>query len=115
AVKPKPAGVSDGDWTRQRNTLTGMAYSMIGGVQMNQEQYAQADQSLRQALSLLQAAGRQQQVAATLSFLGLANYKMKNYAEAKRFYIHCLAIKSPYQENAAKNLNVIKSEQGEQQ
>jgi hypothetical protein len=39
---------------------------------------------------------------------------MKNYAEATRFYTLCLAINSPYQESAAKNLTVIKAEQAEQ-
>ena len=36
--KPKPAGVSDANWLHQKDTLTGMAYSMIGGVHLNQEQ-----------------------------------------------------------------------------
>ena len=111
AVKPKPAGLTDADWTRQKNTLTGLAYSIIGGVYLEGEQYTAADRTLRQALGLLQSSGQQQHVAATLSFLGWANYKMKNYTEATRFYTQCLGINSPYAESAAKNLNVIKSEQ----
>ena len=111
AVKPKPAGLTDAAWARQKSTLTGLAYSMIGGVYLAQEQYAAADNSLRQALALLQGRGHQQQVASALSFLGWANYKMKNYAEATRFYTQCLGINSPYQESAAKNLAVIKAEE----
>jgi tetratricopeptide (TPR) repeat protein len=114
SVKPKPAGLTDADWARQKSTLTGLAYSMIGGVYVAQEQYASADRPLRQALALLQGQGHQQQVASTLSYLGWANYKMKNYAEATRFYTMCLGINSPYQESAAKNLTVIKVEQAEQ-
>jgi tetratricopeptide (TPR) repeat protein len=114
-VKTKPAaGLTDAAWERQKSTLTGLAYSMIGGVYVGQEQYAAADRTLRQALPLLQGQGHQPQVASMLSYLGWANYKMKNYTEATRFYTQCLAINSPYQESAAKNLTVIKSEQAEQ-
>jgi tetratricopeptide (TPR) repeat protein len=114
ASKPKPANLSAEEWTRQKNTVTGIAYSMIGGVYLAEEQFPAADQALRQALPLLQGPGHGQQVAAALSFLGWANYKMKNYPEATRFYTQCLGINSPYQEGAAKNLNAIKSEQGDQ-
>src|SRR4029078_3376519 len=31
-VKTKPAGLTDAAWERQKSTLTGLAYSMIGGV-----------------------------------------------------------------------------------
>jgi tetratricopeptide (TPR) repeat protein len=113
-VKTKPAGLADAAWERQKSTLTGLAYSMIGGVYVGQEQYAAADRTLRKALPLLQGQGHQQQVASMLSYLGWANYKMKNYTEATRFYTQCLAINGPYQESAAKNLTVIKSEQAEQ-
>jgi tetratricopeptide (TPR) repeat protein len=112
--KPKPAGLTDGEWARQKATYTGLAYSMIGGVYLNQEQYGPADKNLRQALSMLQGKGREQQVAAALSYLGWANYKMKNYSEATRFYTLCVAINSPFQESAVKNMSVIKSEEAEQ-
>jgi tetratricopeptide (TPR) repeat protein len=112
-VKPKPAGLTDAEWNRQKNTLTGMAYSMMGGIYLDQEQYALADRTLRPALALLQTAGHPQQIAATLSFLGWANYKMKNYSEATRFYTQCLGINSPYQESAIKNLTVIKAEEAD--
>jgi hypothetical protein len=70
-VKPKPAGLTDAVWAPQRSMLTGLAYSMIGGVYLGQEQYAAADRRLRQALARLQGEGHQQQVASTqLSRLG---------------------------------------------
>jgi tetratricopeptide (TPR) repeat protein len=111
--KPKPAGVSDANWAHQKNTLTGVAYSMIGGVHLNQEQYGSADKAFRQALQLLQGPGLEQQRAAALSSIGWANYKLKNYNEATNFYTLCLAINGPYQEVAIKNLRVIKSEQSD--
>jgi tetratricopeptide (TPR) repeat protein len=112
--KPKPVGLGDGEWGHQKATYLGMAYSMIGGVYLNQEQYPQADKTLRVALSMLQGQGHEQQVAAALSYLGWANYKMKNYSEATRFYTQCMAISGSYQESAIRNLSVIKSEEGQQ-
>ena len=112
--KPKPAGVSDVTWLHQKNTLTGVAYSMIGGVHLNQEQYGLADKAFRQSLPFLQGPAVEQQRAAVLSSLGWANYKLKNYNEANNFYTLCLAINGPYQEVAVKNLRVIKSEQSDQ-
>ena len=112
--KPKPGNLSAEEWTRQQNMYTGLAYSMMGSVYLAEEQFAAADQALRVALPLLQGQGHGQQIAATLSFLGWANYKLHNFSEATRFYTQCLGINGPYQEGAAKNLNAIKSEQGEQ-
>lgn len=113
ASKPKPDGLSDSEWARQKATYTGLALSMVGGVYLDQEQYGPADRTLRQALPLLQGRGHEQQLAATLSYLGWANYKMQNYAEATRFYTKCVAINSPFQESAIRNMSVIKSEQAD--
>jgi tetratricopeptide (TPR) repeat protein len=112
--KPKPAGVTDANWSRQKTTLTGVAYSMIGSIHLNQEQYGLADKALRQALPLLQSTGLEQQRAAALSSLGWANYKLKNYNDATNFYTLCMAINGLYREVAIKNISVIKSEQEEQ-
>jgi len=40
-----------------------------------------------------------------------SNYKLENYAEAVRFFKQCMAIQSQFQEQAQKNLDVIRSEQ----
>ena len=37
---------------------------------------------------------------------------MENFAEAVRFYKQCMAIASQYQEQAIKNVTVIRNEQG---
>jgi hypothetical protein len=37
---------------------------------------------------------------------------MENFAEAVRFYKQCMGYRSQFQEQAAKNLNVIRTEQG---
>ena len=40
---------------------------------------------------------------------------MDNFAEAARFYKQCSAVRSQFQDQALKNLNVIRSEQGIQE
>ena len=57
----------------------------------------------------------EQSAASILFYLGWANYKMDNFAEAARFYKQCTALHGQFQEQALKNLNVIRTEQGIQE
>jgi tetratricopeptide (TPR) repeat protein len=109
-TKSKPAAVRQEDWDKKKAFYTGSAYWMIGNVQINQNHFAQADSALRAALPLLR--NSEQSAASILFYLGWANYKTENFAEAVRFYKQCMALRSQFQEQAAKNLNVIRTEQG---
>ncbi len=109
-TKSKPAIVQQEDWDRKRAFYTGSAYWMIGNVHINQNRFTQADTALRAALPLLRQ--NEQSAASILFYLGWANYKMENFAEAVRFYKQCMAFKGQFQEQATKNLNVIRTEQG---
>jgi tetratricopeptide (TPR) repeat protein len=109
-TKSKPAIVRQEDWDRKKAFYTGSAYWMIGNVHINQNRFTQADASLRAALPLLRQ--NEQSEASVLFYLGWANYKMENFAEAVRFYKQCMAFRGQFQEQAAKNLNVIRTEQG---
>jgi tetratricopeptide (TPR) repeat protein len=109
-TKSKPAIVRQEDWDKKRAYYTGSAYWMIGNIHINQNHFAQADSALRAALPLLRQS--EQSAASILFYLGWANYKMENFAEAVRFYKQCMSFRSQFQEQAAKNLNVIRSEQG---
>jgi tetratricopeptide (TPR) repeat protein len=109
-TKSKPAIVLQEDWARKKAFYTGSAYWMIGNVHINQNRFTQADTSLRAALPLLRQS--EQSEASVLFYLGWANYKMENFAEAVRFYKQCMAFRGQFQEQAAKNLNVIRTEQG---
>jgi tetratricopeptide (TPR) repeat protein len=109
-TKSKPAIVRQEDWDRKKAFYTGSAYWMIGNVHINQNRFGQADSALRAALPLLRQS--QQSEASVLFYLGWANYKMENFAEAVRFYKQCMVYSSQFQEQAAKNLNVIRTEQG---
>jgi tetratricopeptide (TPR) repeat protein len=109
-TKSKPAIVRQEDWDKKKAFYTGSAYWMIGNIHINQNHFAQADSSLRAALPLLRQ--NEQSAASILFYLGWANYKMENFTEAVRFYKQCVAYKGQFQEQAAKNLNVIRTEQG---
>ena len=76
---------------------------------INQSRFSQADNALRAALPMLRH--NEQSMASILFYLGWANYKMENFVEAARFYKQCMAIRGQFQEQATKNLAVIRSEQ----
>ena len=86
---------------------------MMGNTYINQNRFGQADAALRPALLLLRP--NEQSAASILFYLGWSNYKLENFAEAARFYKQCTAIRSQFQEQAAKNLDVIRTEQGIQE
>jgi tetratricopeptide (TPR) repeat protein len=109
-TKSKPGIVRQEDWDKKKAFYTGSAYWMIGNVHINQNRFSQADSALRAALPLLRQ--NEQSAASILFYLGWANYKMENFAEAVRFYKQCIGYRGQFQEQAAKNLNVIRTEQG---
>src|SRR5262249_17012667 len=112
-TKKKPAIVRQEDWEKKKTHYIGMAHWMMGNTYINQNRFAQADSALRSALPMLR--NNDQSAASILFYLGWANYKMDNFAEAVRFYKQCTAIQSQFQEQAEKNLNVIRTEQGIQE
>lgn len=109
-TKKKPAIVRDEDWEKKKAFYVGTAHWMIGNIYINQSRFAQADVNLRAALPLLRSS--EQSTSAILFYLGWANYKLENYKEAVRFYKQCMAIRSQFQDQAIRNLGVIKTEQG---
>lgn len=117
ASKPKPEGVSDADWEKRKNLMTGLGYWYAGVTLGNQSKFPETDTTLRKALPLVQ--DNEQLKAQALFYLGLANYKMgepkkdkKYLAEALKFNQQCAAIKSPLSGQAAKNAAVIKQQLG---
>jgi tetratricopeptide (TPR) repeat protein len=101
-------GISDADWAKKKGLLTGRANWLIGSVAMQQNRFSQADRSLRAALPYLRGDSRLN--SAALFYLGWANYKIGNVADALRFNQECARSKGPYQDQAAKNLAVIRAE-----
>ena len=109
-AKKKPAIVRQEDWEKKKSFYAGTAHWMIGNIYINQNRFGQADSELRAALTMLRHSD--QSAASILFYLGWSNYKLENYAEAVRFFKQCMAIQSQFQEQAQKNLDVIRSEQG---
>ena len=109
-TKRKPEGVSQHEWDRKKMVYSGTAYWMSGNTYIAQNRFGQADGALRAALPLLRQS--EQSVASVLFYLGWANYKLENYAEAVRFYKQCAAFSGQFQDQAIKNLGVIRSEHG---
>lgn len=106
--KPKPDGVSEEDWTRQRHNLTFSAHWMIGTVHVYREQWAAADKELRAALAMH---GAQDQLGAgILTSLGWTNYKLRNIPDALKFYEQCTKIQSTFQKAAEQSILSIKNE-----
>jgi tetratricopeptide (TPR) repeat protein len=108
AAKPKPEGMSDADWASRRGMITGVAHYMNGKLYYGEKRYPQADKELRAALPLV---GSNQAMKAEVLFeLGFANYKMEKPQEAANFYRDCAAMNSPFQADAAKSLQGIKTQ-----
>ena len=116
-TRAKPEGVAEADWTQRRNLMLGLGYWMAGVTLSGQNQFAEADQSLRLALPLVE--NNTELLAPALFHLGLANFRLGEKAkdkarltEAARFSKQCAAIKGPLQQQAAKNLQVIQQQHG---
>lgn len=114
--KPKPDGVSDADWDKRKSTLIGVGHWMAGTAYGAATKYPQADKSLRAALPYIK--DNDQMMAGALFHLGVANYTMgkgksaQMLADAVKFMQQCVAIKSPFQAQAQKNLAVMRKETG---
>jgi tetratricopeptide (TPR) repeat protein len=108
--KPKPEGMSDADWAKQRETLTQQSHYMSGMSHVYQERFGAADKELRLAL----ASGRMsdQMRASILTSLAWSNYKNKNIPDAIHFYQLCAEIPGPLQTAAGQSVTSIKNEYG---
>ncbi len=111
--KPRPDSESEADWNVKKAQVLGTAYYM-GGVSSNLNGlFARADVMLRVALPSIKEPVTE---AAVLYHLGMANYKLADKGGPKRsmdalaFMRRCAAIRSPFQEQAMRNVESIKSE-----
>lgn len=111
----KPEGVSDADWQKKKDGTLGVAYWMQGVALSSQSKFPQADKALRASLPFIK--DNQYLLGGATFHLGLANYRMakegknaKLAVDALKFSQQSAAIKSPFQEQAAKNVKVIQTE-----
>lgn len=113
--KARPSGMSDEEWTRKRFKTLGMAYYMGGMSSSLNGSFGKADSLLRAALPYLKDNAAEE--AAALYHLGMANYRLAETGsdrnrpvDALKFMRRCAAMKSPYQQQAQKNVDGIRSE-----
>jgi tetratricopeptide (TPR) repeat protein len=113
--KARPASMSDDEWVKKKFKMLGMAYYMGGMSNSMNSSFAKADGLLRAALPYLKDNAAEE--AATLYHLGMANYRLAESGgdrsrpvDALKFMRRCAAVKSPYQQQAQKNVDGIKAE-----
>lgn len=105
--KSKPDGVSDADWQKWKNHFLGWGRWMEGVQYCLQNKYADSNKVLREALPLLE--GKDEYKAAALFNLGIANSRLRNVADAGKFYEQCAAISGPYRAMCTDNLKQLRS------
>jgi tetratricopeptide (TPR) repeat protein len=99
---PKPEGVADDQWDRQKNLQKGLALSSLGQVNIEKKDNAQAVENLKAAAPLLKADdgsfGRNQYR------LGYALLNLKRTAEAKDAFTQAASVNGPYKSLAQDKL-----------
>jgi tetratricopeptide (TPR) repeat protein len=114
------AEMADPDWEKRKAEMLGMA-SFMGGMSYDfLSNFAKADVMFRAALPYVaQSNGKDSEarLAALLYHLGMANYRLAESGgersrpvDALKFMRRCAAIRSPFQEQAIKNVEGIKAE-----
>jgi hypothetical protein len=113
--KGKPERVAPEEWEKKKALALGNAHYLKGVIYSEQERFAEADRALRAALPHIQYDDYVR--ASALFHLGWANYKLGEQSqspglikEALRFNSLCASIRSPFRQQALKNLEAIKLE-----
>ncbi len=108
AAKPAPQGVAAADWEKHQKDVIGIARYMNGRLYYNEKKWSDTDRELRAALPLVDANTAIK--AEVLYYLAFANFSMQKPQEAANFYKACTALPGPFQAQAAKNLQAVKSQ-----
>jgi len=105
----------DADWAKKKAAMLGRAHLVAGVILVAQTNYYRADQELRAALPLIK--GDDTQTATALFSLGMANYQLGRVGlnkgqvlQGAKFSQQCAAIKSQYQDQAARNAVAMNKE-----
>ena len=113
--RPKPEGMSDADWQKNKADWLALGYWTSGVVSGENSQYSAADKTLRAALPYIQ--GDNSRLAAAYFYLGVADYNLGKMTmnkakmlEGAKYSDLCAAIPGRYQDQAYKNSLNIKTE-----
>jgi tetratricopeptide (TPR) repeat protein len=110
-----PASMSAEDWEHKKVRMLGTANYMGGVSNSLSHNFARADTMLRAALPFVK--DNEAQLAATLYHLAMSNYRLAEASndrtrpvDALKFMRRCATIRSPFQEQAVRNVESIRSE-----
>lgn len=104
-AKPKPENMSDEEWTKRKNTYTGLAHWVIGRSLASQDKFVPARKELLAAATALK--GNNEVLGGVYYFLGLSSAKQNRQSEAINYLTQSSKIASPYQAYAADMLKKI--------
>ena len=99
---PKPEGVTDEQWARQKGLQKGLALSSLGQVNIEKKDNAQAVENLKAAAPLLKLDDGS--YARNQYRLGFALLNLKRNAEAKEALTQAASVNSPYKGLAQEKL-----------
>lgn len=112
--KSAPEGMTKAEWGKKCTTYTGAANWMAGILYAREGRFGLADQHLRATLPYVQ--GNDKLLSAALFYLGYSNFVIgeqiqdkSRIAEALRFSKKCLELRGPFQAQATKNLELIRT------
>jgi hypothetical protein len=113
--KPKPEGMSEADWDKQKAYFLGQGYYIAGAAACTKSTWTDCDRDLRAALPYV---SKEPAVAGpTYFYLGLADYNLAKLTgdraklqEAEKFSEQSAAIAGPTQAQAQKNVAIMKQE-----
>lgn len=114
-TKAAPQGVSAEDWSKKKDTISGIALWMTGMTYASKSDWPHADTVLREALPLIE--GNDLLKSHALFQLGLANHRMgekgggvPKIQDAYTFFKQCSTVKGPNAGAAAKNATVLRTQ-----
>jgi hypothetical protein len=113
--RAKPEGMADADWERKKSLYLGQGYYVAGAAACTKSTWTDCDKNLRAALPYV---SKEASLAGpTYFYLGFANYNLAKITsdrarlqEAEKFSEQSAAIAGPMQQQAARNVQVMKQE-----
>ena len=102
---PKPDGVSDDQWAREKALQKGLALSTLGQINLQKKENTQAVLNFQAAAPLLK--GNEATYGRNQYRLGFAFLNLKKTAEARQAFSEAAAAKGPYQSLAQEKLKSL--------
>ena len=113
--RPKPEGISAGDWEKKKSAALGQGYYIAGMSHAAKNQFLLANKDLRSALPLIQSTPSM--YGYTLFELGVVNYQLGKMtlnrgqiSEAAKFSQQAASVSGPWQDQAKRNAQIMATE-----